>query len=204
MDPRFKHPFSCVVSGSSSSGKTQFVLQLLSDKEYLITPSPEKVICCYSEWQSAYDGVNAEFIEGLPNIDEIDKQTRKLMVVDDLMGHNDQYIAKLFTKICHHRNLSVIYITQNLFNANKETRTINLNANYMVLLKNPRNTSQLTHLVKEMYPGRINILREAFHDATKAAYGYLLIDLKPETPDDMRLRTNIFHNDTTVVYVPRI
>lgn len=35
-------------------------------------------------------------------------------------------------------------------------------------------------------------MQESFQDATKMPYGYLLCDLKPETPTDFRLRTNIF------------
>jgi hypothetical protein len=46
--------------------------------------------------------------------------------------------ASLFTKKSHHRNISVMYIEQNLFHKGKNHRTISLNAHYMVLFKNPR------------------------------------------------------------------
>ena len=39
----------------------------------------------------------------------------------------------------HHRNISVILITQNLFHQANYCRTISLNAKYIVLLKNARN-----------------------------------------------------------------
>jgi len=47
----------------------------------------------------------------------------------------------MFTKISHHRNVSVVYLTQNVFDKNKYARTISLNAHYLVLIKNPRDAS---------------------------------------------------------------
>ena len=42
---------------------------------------------------------------------------RNLVVIDELMQElsNDPRITSLFTKGCHHRNLSVIFILQNIF-----------------------------------------------------------------------------------------
>ena len=61
----------------------------------------------------------------------------------------------------------------------------------MVVFKNPRDASQLANLARQMYPGRGAFVQEAFADATASPYGYLLIDLKQNTPDDLRLRTSI-------------
>ena len=47
FDTRFKHPWSMIVSGPSSSGKTVFTKQVLnkSDKQFA------KIYWFYSEWQ---------------------------------------------------------------------------------------------------------------------------------------------------------
>ena len=117
-------------------------------------------------------------------------------------GNKD--VCNLFTKTSHHRNLSVIFITQNLFYQGKESRTISLNAHYITLFKNVRDRAQIIHLAKQMYPGNVSFMREAYEDSTKKAYGYLLIDLKPATPDELRLRSNIFPEEyPTTVYVPK-
>ena len=50
-------------------------------------------------------------------------------------------------------------------------------------------------LARQMYPGRGKFVQEAFKDATAVPYGYLLVDLKQDTPEDMRLRTAIFPDD---------
>ncbi len=109
-------------------------------------------------------------------------------------------MTDLFTKKSHHSNTSVIYLVQNLFPKHKESRTISLNAQYMLVFKNPRDASQITHLAKQMYPGRVKFVQEAFKNATTVPYGYLLVDLKQDTPEDMRLRTTILPDDA-VQYV---
>jgi len=52
----------------------------------------------------------------------------------------------------HHKNVSVVYLAQNLFPKNKFARTMSLHAHYMVLFKNPRDTTQFANLVRQMYP----------------------------------------------------
>ena len=107
------------------------------------------------------------------------------------MGKTDDRVTKLFTKKSHHCNMSVVYLLQNLFSKGKEHRTINLNAQYMVLFKNPRDTTVVSHLAKQMYPGDVRYMQEAFKEATSRPYGYLLVDLKHETPEHLRLPTNV-------------
>ena len=78
---------------------------------------------------------------------------------------------------------------------------MSLNAYYLVIFKNPRDQNQLATLARQMYPGNSKFLIEAFKDATQQPYGYLLIDLKPDTEERIRVRTNIFPDDTQIVYV---
>jgi hypothetical protein len=63
------------------------------------------------------------------------------------------------------------------------------------LFKNPRDASQSSHLGRQIYPDDAKYFREAFDDATTKPYGYLLIDLRTTTPDDLRLRTSVFADD---------
>ena len=62
---------------------------------------------------------NITFVEGVPSDLDfmIDPNIRNLVVLDDMMQElsNEKKITNLFTKGCHHRNLSVIFIVQNLF-----------------------------------------------------------------------------------------
>ena len=151
---------------------------------------------------------NITFVEGVPGDLEsmADPTIRNLVVIDDLMRElsNDQRITNLFTRGCHHRNLSVIFILQNSFHRGKELRDMSLNCHYLVMFKSLRDSSRVSHLAKQMFPRHVKYIQEAFQDATKRPYGYLLCDLKPETPTDFRLRTNIFPGKSQVAYVRKV
>jgi hypothetical protein len=54
-----------------------------------------------------------------------------------------------------------------------------------------------------MYPGQSKFLVEAFKNATEKPFGYLLLDLKPDTDEKYRVRTNIFPDERQYVYVPK-
>ena len=128
----------------------------------MIDPVPERVTWYYGEWQSAYENLdipNLHLQEGLPT--SFDAGKRNVVVLDDLMAETDGRVTDLFTKKSHHSNTSVIYLVQNLFSRNKESRTISLNTQYMVEFKNPRDASQITNLAKQMYPGRVKFIQEA-------------------------------------------
>ena len=90
MDPRLKHPFTCVVAGPSSPGKTQFVFRLIRHADRLVDPPPEKIMYCYGEFQPSFLELSrVEFHEGLPNVESFDGRSRVLLVIDDLMNEAD-------------------------------------------------------------------------------------------------------------------
>ena len=82
---------------------------------------------------------NITFVEGVPGDLEsmINPTIWNFVVIDDLMLElsNDQRITNLFTKGCHHRNLSVIFILQNIFHRGKKLRDMSLNCHYLVMFK---------------------------------------------------------------------
>ena len=117
------------------------------------------------------------------------------------MTSTDDKVVDIFTKISHHRNILIVYLTQTLFYKNKQTRTSSLNSHYIVLFKNARNATQVANLARQMYPGKSVFMIEAFKNATSDPYGYLLIAVKQETDDKLRLRTGIFLGDAQYVYL---
>ena len=55
------------------------------------------------------------FVEGLPDGNSQDPSRNNFIIIDDLMHEADKKIAKLFTQGSHHKNASVIFLTQNIF-----------------------------------------------------------------------------------------
>jgi len=52
MDLYFKHPFNCIVSAPTKSGKTELVKNIVLNAHKIIEPTPVQIIWSHTEWQS--------------------------------------------------------------------------------------------------------------------------------------------------------
>ena len=201
---------SMCISGQTGSGKTQWVYKFLQNvtQKYTEDP-PSQVLYCYGIHQELFDHMertipNFNSKEGLPSAEELDDFTsdrrHKLIIIDDLMHEvmRNKSLELLFTQGCHHRKISVILITQNLYPGGKHARTIALNTWYMILMKNLRDISQVGILGRQLYPGKSKGFVKAYEDAL--THGYLVVDISPRAEDQYRLRTNIFPGEDPIVY----
>ena len=177
MDVQIKHPFSMLVSGGRGVGKTVFTTNPLQYRNEMIDKPIQRIVWCYAKHQlELYKKLmnisqHIEYVQGIPtDIDNMfNKDMVNLLILDDLMDEasNDKRISQLFTR-GRHDNLSVIYLTQNLFHTKQ--RSMNLNSDYMVVFKNPRDQSQIQNLARQIYPGNSKFITWAFGDATKDAH----------------------------------
>ena len=106
-------------------------------------------------------------------------------------------------QLCHYKGLSVVYITENMYQPSQRARTINLNATYLCLYHNICDKLQESCLGKQMYPCQSPMFMEAYEDSSKKKYGYLFIDLSPHSDNEYRLRAHIFPGEDTIVYFPK-
>ena len=200
-----KHPFTCIVAGPTGCGKPTLVKSIIEQNG--IHPSPSTVLWLYAVDQPLYHTNSREisYEQGLPDDLEsrINGTQPTLIVLDDLMTvlHSNERLTKLFTVESHHKNLSIIFISHNLFHRGKEIRNVSLNSHYIILFKNPRDRLQTHVLARQVSPSNVKFVIEAFEDATKQPHGYLLFDLKPETDERLRFRTNILPSLVDVVYI---
>ena len=145
-------------------------------------------------------GITTE--EELSAIAGEDSQSHNCIVLDDLMyevNHNPK-LEKLWTTHSHHYKLTIIYLTQNLFEKGKAARSISLNTSYFCLFRNYRDQLQIQHFGREAFAGRTHLFMQAFRFATQKPYGYLIVDLESKSDKRFRLRTNIFPGENTIVY----
>ncbi|KAL4240629.1 hypothetical protein ACF0H5_001420 [Mactra antiquata] len=64
-------------------------------------------------------------------------------------------------------------------------------------------TQSVMTLARQMYPGQCNILLKQFAKATKHPYGHLLVNLKPFTPENQRLKCfSQKHSESTSLVTP--
>ena len=134
------HPSTIIVSGPTGSGKTQFLSRFLRNK--LLEPFPSRILYLYSDWQQEFDNLleavpEITFQRGFPDklMDSFSPHSTNLLILDDQMSKvgDTKELADLFTKGSHHRNLTIIYIVQNLFDKGKSMRTASLNAQYLIM-----------------------------------------------------------------------
>ena len=143
------------------------------------------------------------FHKGLPNHNDITifscNKTHNMIILDDLQDEvvSNKTIEKLFTQLCHHCCISVVYINQNLFYQGKCARTLHLNTYSTVLLRNQRNIQQISIFSRQI--GQGNLLVDCYNDVMQEPYGYLLIDLSPTAVSDFQLRTHVFPDEYPLV-----
>ena len=197
MNPnfKFKHPFCMMVAGPSRSGKTHWVMNLLKAKSVRIDPLPsDPVVYCYMHWQPHYDEIqsfapNTRFRQGLPTAYFIKSLENCVVILDDLMdaAMKDLNIMSMFTEGSHHRKVSVIFLSQNIFHQGKHSRTMSLNVQYMVLFKNARDQSQIQTLARQMFPTDWRHFINHYKEETSKEFGHVILDLHPRTPDNQRV-----------------
>ena len=79
----------------------------------------------------------------------------------------------------------MVTLNQNMFFRKDSTQR--RNCHYLVLFNNPVDRQLVTILGRQMYPSRRNFLLQKFDEASERPYGNLLVDLKPTTPNSLRL-----------------
>jgi len=145
-DLKFKHPFSCILSAPSKSGKTSFCIRLLQNFAALCSERElgGGIVWCYSAKTAVPKRrlllSNTTYHVGVPEKFGGGVGRPRLLIIDDLL--NDVYskqLCDMFKRGSHQRNISVNLITQNLFQHGRKCRNIMLNAHYVVAL----NTSEI-------------------------------------------------------------
>ena len=153
---------------------------------------------CYGAWQPAYDRMKhhgIRFHQGIPQEQHILSWFPKggILVLDDLMDEcgNDKNILDIFTKYSLHKNVTVIYLLQDIFPVGKYSKTISRNVHYVWAFKNPSDQEGIRNLLVQAFPSNWSTVLETFQKVTEQRHGYLLLDFHPTSPDTQRVLSNV-------------
>ena len=202
----FESPFTAIISGASGTGKTEWIKKLLKNKNVMIKEPPKHILYCYGEinpeiLKLKHEGI--EIFHGVPTRQDIAQRGKNLLLIlDDLISDIDpKFLEILYIRGSHHWNVSVITVTQNLFD--KNIKVARINSHYLILMKNPQGLLQIKTLASHLFPGKTGYFFESYNNAVENhLYGYLVINMRPNSTEDFKLSTNIFPGEQTTFYLP--
>lgn len=194
------------IVGPSGSGKTLFVCKLLQsnmfkskfNKIYWHRGADDES----GDTQKQFCKLKMTIIKGFDKNWSSRLCQGDVIIIDDLYqeANKEKDFNNLFTKIARHLGVTVIFITQNLFHQGGGHRTRNLNVQYLVIFKNPRDATIIDFLARQAYPNDRKFLIDSFQDAIRVPHGYLFFDFTQQCPDDLRIRTDIFNEKGVTIY----
>ena len=195
----FSTPARIILAGSSNSGKSHLCDYLIRQYHHHFT----RIIIC---------GVSSHPVEECPAIkpklvlspdliDPSDYQTSSnepvLLIIDDLYieALSSATVCQIFTR-GRHKNLSTILISQNIFPRGRFARDVSLNASHFILTR-VRDVSSVETLGRQLFGGKkAKTFLEIYNKCMASrSYAHLLIDLAPNTPEIIQLRTNLNRQD---------
>ena len=193
-----------MVYGVSGSGKSYFVMDVI--RHQLISNFPKKIFYFYKvrqpfmeEWSKDRSKPRVSFIEGLPS-NELE-EGNCLAVFDDLMLSNLKSVAELFIYGSHHLNVTVMFLTQNLYPKDESFRLMALNAHYMVLFADIRSHRQVNTLANQLFTSEDKMrLINAFRMAINMPYGFVVLNFVKNIPRELTVLTN-FWSETPSVFI---
>ena len=198
----FKHPFGAVLCGPSQSGKSTFVSKLIQNI-WLLEKKPKAIYWCMGIATDMVLPKDVIKVYGLPTIEDFESfGENTLVVLDDLLSSvaASKKMDDVFTKMVHHNKISVIFLTQNLFE--KGLRSITLNAQYIILTRTTRDLRQIKYLFSQVRPNSTTELLSDCADAMKNLDCYpphFLVNVHPFGNLDIQFQSCIF-DDRRVVY----
>uniref|UniRef100_A0A914KKT7 Uncharacterized protein n=1 Tax=Meloidogyne incognita TaxID=6306 RepID=A0A914KKT7_MELIC len=186
------------ITHTFSSGKSTFLLKFISQAADLIHPPPKSTLYCFGEMSSIVPKLQRSGVSvyaGVPTEDVINRLLKpSLIILDDLLlSIEEKYLSELFTKKSHHQNFGIVFVTQNLFE--KKIKVARQNAQYIVIMRSPNSVLAVRNIGVQLFPRQLEYFLDAYRQATKIPYGYMLIDMHASSDSNLRLRTNIFKDD---------
>jgi hypothetical protein len=186
-------PFRLVVCGSSGSGKTNMVINLI--EEYIpwralqvvakhvdnpqFTALRKRIERFEKKKKQPVSTWTNQLNDTLP-VDDLNKENRTLTLFDDFVMSKEQHVMEDYFVRCRHRNASVIYITQSWY---KVPKIIRENCSHVAVFKG-QNGHDLSGLWQdlggEMRKEQFSAL---YHRAIARPFGFLFVDQNPTLPE---------------------
>ena len=207
------HPYRILIIGSSGSGKTNALLNLINNQpdidkiypyakdpyeakyQYLIKKREKVGLDCYDDLKAFIEYSN-EMQDVYKNIEDYNLgKKRKILTVFDYMIAdmiNNKKLNPIVTELFirgRKLNISIVFITQSYFKVPKDVR-LNSTHFFIVKILNKRELQQiaLNHSSDIDFKDFMKIYKKC----TKEPYSFLVNDTTLQSSDPLRFRHNLF------------
>lgn len=175
--------------GSSGSGKSTYIHHLLSDLERYFDPAPSRVLYFHRTLANEDFLLNnkIELRSDDPSnlVAELEADPSRLknslIILDDALNYiKSKAIVSLFTRLSNHSDISVMFVSQQLFGAHASLRTVYLNCNHFCLFSSPNDPSSVNILSSRLFPQKPRFLSDALRQVSQQSpYSPLHISTRP-------------------------
>ena len=204
-DRTWKKNFKVFVAGPSSCGKTIFSCDTIQNWPLISRQAFHAIIYCWNKWQPKYEDMRqlvTHWVKDdesmISKIKSIARGQPVLIIFDDaIKSESLPEIANLFMIGGRHSNMSMMFLTQRMFDSDKSFMQISRNSDYFVVFKNPRDASEIGRLAQQLTPGKRGLL-PIYEEATKDPWSYLFIDLTQECPPAVKYTSHLFDENGVV------
>ena len=191
-----KIPCRFVLNAPSGSGKTNFLVNLLSvfcrgkgtfQNIWIITKCRSEPLY---QWLESVDEalIIKEGLQSLPPLDKMDKKVNNLVVLDDMQNEKDLSVVENYYIRCRKFNTSIFFLCQNYF---KIPKVIRNNCSYLCILK-LSGDREVNIILKENGLGLTKEqLINMYRYATAEKFSPLLIDIE-EADLDKKYRKGLY------------
>ena len=179
------HSFRGILAGPPSSGKTTTIKNIILRAD----PEFEEIIVVHysSDDTTEWDDVNATVVSEIPDPHDIDSDTKKLLIIEDLdlkslnkidMGN----LNRLYGYTSSHKNLSIVLTCQNVFDSPPCSRRV---SNLFIIWRQPDLTAlaQLAARTGLKSKDLLNVFKKHIHDDHDSFW----IDLTRNSPAKYRI-----------------
>ena len=209
------------VTGSSGVGKSTWCANLIHYCQEIFDEPVAHVVVFYNQWQYLYRLMNAyygDFITfqyGLPTEEMLNimhskyKGKHTLIIIDDMadLFLNSEIGRALGVRLCHHLNITCVYITHSLFSNYKHSRIISQNTKYFIIFRNHRDSSTLKFMSSQIWPSKPSILTQAYDQIIEEGseqFNYFIINLHQLESRRFLILSNVFPYEHPICcYIPK-
>lgn len=187
-DGCFPPVFRMIVSGSSSTGKSHFICELLENENGVLHSDFNKVIYLRGVPTSSETRLSKKFgsklivFDGIPSEDVLlplckGKDENVVLVLEDLdeQACQSPLISKFYTAYSHHLSCSLILSTQNFFRAGRERLNLIRNCTHLILFPINLDETVIKLIGQKIHPKNPRAIVQLFEDITAQPYAHLAV-----------------------------